>query len=729
LSAATRTCPKCGGPLTRVAGDPARRTCAGCGVQFGVRPKAAAAAADPAPTAAADGMDPRLKLALLIGLPAAFLCLCLMGIIVLTVILWPRSPVKPALAVALRPEAPPPVLPAEDAKPAPAGDPSDPPKPPKKPDPPKVEAPPAHEAPPPLPPDPRPAPADPKPMPTANPPADAPPADPVNQAIDKAVAHLKQQALNGPPPGAAPFAAGFGTDWRTGEMGLIGLALLESGVPADDPAVAACAAVVRSAEPTCNSTYEMSISVWFLDRLGDPKDEDLIRDLAARLIAGQLDSGKWTYMCPGGNGAPARGPGLMPPGFGVAADLSADQIKELMETLDKYDPSKEIPAAKRLAPVCKYVRGQKVEKVQPGTVGPAGMMMNAGDLSLTQFAVLGLWVARKHRVPVDRSLLMTEAHVRAWQAADGGWSYNGISGFGTTDSMTCSGLMELAVGRAVSHPDGAKTEAADPQFDKGLEYLADLFGRGIFAGAKVKPANAAQAQNLAAAVAQLKPLQIGLSSPLGQNPANWKRDLKAFRDELERSLALDLPPDAKKEFQDIDDQIKKYEAARGEEQRRKDKTALEELLQKTNFLQGSGLGVFGLVGGPDRLLNRGKNDRVNQDDIYCLWSLERLCMVCDLKTVAGYDWYPWGAKLLVDHQNDDGGWNAGGMCPPVVETCMAVLFLKRVNVAKDLTAQLKTVAPVKDLSPEKLKFITTGHPPPGLAEPPPEDAPKQAPKP
>ena len=44
----------------------------------------------------------------------------------------------------------------------------------------------------------------------------------------------------------------------------------------------------------------MAICLWFLDRLGDPKDEDLIHDLGARLIAGQLEHGKWTYMCPTG---------------------------------------------------------------------------------------------------------------------------------------------------------------------------------------------------------------------------------------------------------------------------------------------------------------------------------------------------------------------------------------------------------------------------------------------
>ena len=161
-----------------------------------------------------------------------------------------------------------------------------------------------------------------------------------------------------------------------------------------------------------------------------------------------------------------------------------------MEALDKYDPSQEIPAKRRLAPVCHYVRGKKFEKAAVGELRQPGamMMFGAGDLSLTQFAVLGLWVARKHHLPVDRSLLLAEAHVRSCQAADGGWAYSGTM-MGTTDSMTCSGLMELAVGRAVGQPQGGKTEAADPQFEKGIQYLAELFDRGV---SPPKPGDAKQ---------------------------------------------------------------------------------------------------------------------------------------------------------------------------------------------------------------------------------------------
>ena len=141
--------------------------------------------------------------------------------------------------------------------------------------------------------------------------------------------------------------------------------------------------------------------------------------------------------------------------------------------------------------------------------------------------------------------------------------------------------------------------------------------------------------------------------------------------------------------------------------------ALQELVVKSNIFQAGGVGLnpFGRGGAGRRFLKPGKSNRANLDDIYCLWSLERLCMVCDLKTVAGRDWYAWGANLLVAYQNDDGSWSDAGICGQRVDACLAVLFLKRVNVAKDLTAQLKMIAPIKDFSPDKLKYVSPGDTP------------------
>jgi hypothetical protein len=71
-----------------------------------------------------------------------------------------------------------------------------------------------------------------------------------------------------------------------------------------------------------------------------------------------------------------------------------------------------------------------------------------------------------------------------------------------------------------------------------------------------------------------------------------------------------------------------------------------------------------------------------------------MAVVYDLKTVAGKDWYAWGSEILVKTQNQDGSWTDrfGGL----PDTCFALLFLKRVNVVKDLTAQLRLLGKIKD---------------------------------
>ena len=62
--------------------------------------------------------------------------------------------------------------------------------------------------------------------------------------------------------------------------------------------------------------------------------------------------------------------------------------------------------------------------------------------------MLALWTSRKHNIPVDRSPLLTEAYCRAKQAADGSWSYGRGPSGANSDSMTCAGLMALAVAEA-----------------------------------------------------------------------------------------------------------------------------------------------------------------------------------------------------------------------------------------------------------------------------------------
>src|SRR5262245_46530831 len=122
-----------------------------------------------------------------------------------------------------------------------------------------------------------PARADRKPLPPAE-------QEKVNAAIDKGVQFLR----------------GFRVPekHKVGYTALVGLTLLECGVPADDPQVKACAAFVRAQARELDATYELSLSILFLDRLGNKADDNYIRMWAARLIAGQTTTGGWSYKCP-----------------------------------------------------------------------------------------------------------------------------------------------------------------------------------------------------------------------------------------------------------------------------------------------------------------------------------------------------------------------------------------------------------------------------------------------
>ena len=78
----------------------------------------------------------------------------------------------------------------------------------------------------------------------------------------------------------------------------------------------------------------------------------------------------------------------------------------------------------------------------------------------------------------------------------------------------------------------------------------------------------------------------------------------------------------------------------------------------------------------------------NQSDIYYLWSLERVCVALGLRTIEDFDWYGHGARILLDRQEDDGGWppHQWGRLP---NTCLALLFLRKANLAFELDRVLR----------------------------------------
>ncbi len=100
-----------------------------------------------------------------------------------------------------------------------------------------------------------------------------------------------------------------------------------------------------------------------------------------------------------------------------------------------------------------------------------------------------------------------------------------------------------------------------------------------------------------------------------------------------------------------------------------------------------------------RAHGRGKaRTRPLERNYYFLWSVERVGMLYGRKTMGDKEWYPWGAEDLVELQSEDGGWRGGTypMAQPEPDACFALLFLKRANLASDLSNKLQFLTQIKE---------------------------------
>jgi hypothetical protein len=74
-----------------------------------------------------------------------------------------------------------------------------------------------------------------------------------------------------------------------------------------------------------------------------------------------------------------------------------------------------------------------------------------------------------------------------------------------------------------------------------------------------------------------------------------------------------------------------------------------------------------------------------------LWCVERVGVLYSLKTIGNKDWYRWGVEALLPSQQGDGSWSGGGYhgSAPTLDTAMALLFLKRANLTRDLSESIR----------------------------------------
>jgi len=193
---------------------------------------------------------------------------------------------------------------------------------------------------------------------------------------------------------------------------LSGLALLENGVGADDPAIGRTREVVETLARRSDQTYDLSLAILFLARAQPGRrgaSDSLIQSLAQRLAGGDQE-GMWTYQVPRD---------------GVDQPVSRSRAG----------------------------RPERERRRQPRR---SMMAWSVGDNSNTQFALLGLWAAGRHGFDPDTGLESIDQHFRSSQLDDGRWGYR--LGMGGADAMTCAGLMGLAI--AAARPSLAERQTA-----------------------------------------------------------------------------------------------------------------------------------------------------------------------------------------------------------------------------------------------------------------------------
>ena len=91
-------------------------------------------------------------------------------------------------------------------------------------------------------------------------------------------------------------------------------------------------------------------------------------------------------------------------------------------------------------------------------------------------------------------------------------------------------------------------------------------------------------------------------------------------------------------------------------------------------------------------------DAGSMSNFYLLWSIERVGMLYQLKTIGGRDWYEVGAGMLLSSQQEDGQWSVQSYqgSTTTLDTCFALLFLKRSNLVRDLSERLPFVTSISD---------------------------------
>ena len=522
----------------------------------------------------------------------------------------------------------------------------------------------------------------------------------VNHAIDRGVSYLKRtQQKNGTwarpnEPFLNPRERLQHTKHPFGYAALPGLTLLECGVPPSDPVVQQAARLLRTKAAKLDATYELSLAILFLDRLGDPNDKKLIQTFALRLIAGQSASGGWSYKCP----------------------VLNDKVQmELLTALRHVDPPEDMPALARRAgknpdDLPALARAGGAPLPEGTTVRPADSSLSdsirrsPGESSSLSDSVRRVGpgespsLSESIRRGISDELLPLQKAIA--DLPDRGRDCLGLA---ILDERNPEQDKPVPEAPAAPKPPGNKPDGKAGR-DKPPDAKAAQ-GKPFVIPERIKRLPAVQDPNMH--ILQ-DPANNAVSAPPQTTTDNSNTQFAILA--LWTAQRYDVP--MKRSLNLI---VRRYQTSQnpngtwgyhylfggGENTR----TLTMTCVGLIGLAVGHGLGQPRPAGQPvqdARIINglialsntigQPVEDaaRLPMQNLYFLWSLERVAVLYSLPTIGDKDWYRWGAQILVRNQEVGGNWANGlyiGTSPPL-DTCLALLFLKRANLVKDLTARL-----------------------------------------
>jgi hypothetical protein len=400
--------------------------------------------------------------------------------------------------------------------------------------------------------------------------------------------------------------------------------------------------------PELTATYSISLAILFFDRLGDATDAARIRTLALRLMAGQKPSGGWDYSCP---------------------TLDDDEELGLLARLYKDRPTNpvELFVAERSKELAQEVEPKRKEgkletelyRPRPSKAPPLELFIGENPTAANRRSP-AVSVNRDPKGSADNKERKAESREnlpgdsrrlskRALEAAD-----KLPEELRHTPALRAAELLRDPPDLSEPRTDNSNTQFAilglltaenyDVPMERAMALVDWRFRNSMTVqdGWTYRPLNPqvtcpATPLSMTAAALMGLALKHGLLLP---NRKGRGRDVVVHDDEI-----------IHRGFLTLTGMLRQYYA--------------------------------GFV------FNAAQLDHL---DLYCLWTIERVAVLYNQRTLGDLEWYPAGVQLLLPLQREDGSWSPKGttcLKEPCVASSFALLFLKRSNLARGLTERLK----------------------------------------